>query len=334
MNGGTPAPAGEGEEEFVSPTEALTGQPRPGAPAAGPEERRRRAERSLRVAEAALARYATATHRKSRWRIATTLFAQAAALTDLGRFEEALAACDEVIRHYGQATDGPTQVLTAAALRYRRVCLRQLGETQELILTCDEVIRRYAQATDPLLAQEVLVARQERQAAAGGGTSIRPVRPDELEAVAALTVAAFQQYAPLVSPAFLRDWMSDAGRIGPRLERAEVLVAEHAGALAGTVTLYRNGEGYWMAEWPVEWATVRLLAVDPAARGLGIGRALVEACLERARALPAATVGLHTAGFMAAAQGLYESLGFVRVPSLDVSEEGAPEALAYRRDLA
>lgn len=130
---------------------------------------RRRAERSLAVSEAALVRYARATHRKSRWRIGTALFAKAAALVDLGRFDEGIAACDELVSHYGHAADTPTQVLTAAALRYRRKALKELGETRALIWTCDEVVRRFGAATDPVLRQEVAAAISERCAAGGGG---------------------------------------------------------------------------------------------------------------------------------------------------------------------
>ena len=63
---------------------------------------------------------------------------------------------------------------------------------------------------------------------------------------------------------------------------------------------------------------VRALAVAPDARGLGAGRALMHACLDRARAASAPAIGLHTADFMSAAVVLYQSLGFQRAPHLDI----------------
>jgi len=83
---------------------------------------------------------------------------------------------------------------------------------------------------------------------------------------------------------------------------------------------------------PVEWAVIRLLAVDPGARGLGIGRSLTEECVTRARRDGAGVVGLHTVGEMEVAQGLYERMGFVRDPHYD-QQSGRVRILAYRLDL-
>jgi ribosomal protein S18 acetylase RimI-like enzyme len=84
---------------------------------------------------------------------------------------------------------------------------------------------------------------------------------------------------------------------------------------------------------PVEWAVIRLLAVDPNARGLGLGRRLTEECISRARTDGASVVGLHTVVEMAIAQGLYERLGFVRDPRYDQWPGGNVKILAYRLDL-
>jgi len=66
-----------------------------------------------------------------------------------------------------------------------------------------------------------------------------------------------------------------------------------------------------------EWPIVRMLGVDPAARGAGIGRKLPQACIARARRDGAGLLALHTSPEMAAALDLYLKLGFrlaYRVP--------------------
>jgi len=83
---------------------------------------------------------------------------------------------------------------------------------------------------------------------------------------------------------------------------------------------------------PVEWAVIRLLAVDPGARGLGLGRCLTEECIARARRDGAKVVGLHTVPEMEVAHGLYERMGFVRDPRYD-QQPGRVTILAYRLDL-
>jgi ribosomal protein S18 acetylase RimI-like enzyme len=55
-----------------------------------------------------------------------------------------------------------------------------------------------------------------------------------------------------------------------------------------------------------------MLVVDPARRGQGAGRTLVDGCLRLAREAGAPAVGLHTSPIMASALRMYEALGFVR----------------------
>ncbi|HKP98910.1 MAG TPA: GNAT family N-acetyltransferase, partial [Actinomycetes bacterium] len=76
--------------------------------------------------------------------------------------------------------------------------------------------------------------------------------------------------------------------------------------------------------------------------GLGVGRLLLEACLERAQAAGAPVICLHTAEFMPAAVAIYEAAGFRRDPVHDFDAAGhlAPDGgvrpvpiLAFRLDL-
>ncbi len=67
---------------------------------------------------------------------------------------------------------------------------------------------------------------------------------------------------------------------------------------------------------------IHLLATDPRHRGQGIGRALVEAVLASARARHTQRVLLWTQPAMLAAQRLYRSVGFERVPERDFCASG------------
>ena len=111
---------------------------------------------------------------------------------------------------------------------------------------------------------------------------------------------------------------------------AEVLVAEAGGRLLGCVT-YVPGPGTPMAEsYEDGEAGIRMLGVDPAARGRGVGRLLVEACIGRARSAGCRGVFLHSTSYMHGAHRMYGRLGFVRVPARDWAHSSGLLLLAFR----
>jgi len=64
-------------------------------------------------------------------------------------------------------------------------------------------------------------------------------------------------------------------------------------------------------------AEISALAVDAAARGRGIGQALVQECMRRSAAMGLEETALSTQAEMAAARSLYERIGFHRRHDLD-----------------
>jgi ribosomal protein S18 acetylase RimI-like enzyme len=80
-------------------------------------------------------------------------------------------------------------------------------------------------------------------------------------------------------------------------------------------------------------AAFRMLVVDPAVQGRGVGELLVTTCLDRARAAGRRRMVLSTDPRMAAAQRLYQRLGFTRLPERDWSPVPGVDLLVYARDL-
>jgi len=134
--------------------------------------------------------------------------------------------------------------------------------------------------------------------------------------------AEFATIADLTATTYLAEGYGDESYestlrdVAGRARAATVLVAVIGGAVVGSVAVATKGGAYAEMAAPGE-AVIRMLVVDPAARGSGAGTALVRACLDAALADGCETVRLSTQATMTAAHRIYERLGFVRTPDRD-----------------
>ena len=107
-----------------------------------------------------------------------------------------------------------------------------------------------------------------------------------------------------------------ADRFDPLWEQS--WIAERDGTNVGCVFLVRESERV---------AKLRMLLVEPAARGLGVGRTLVAECLRFARARGYTTVTLMTNALLLAARRIYQAEGFRLVAEERKDQFGKPDGV-------
>ena len=136
--------------------------------------------------------------------------------------------------------------------------------------------------------------------------TIRPARSDELDLVRTL----FREYQAwldldLCFQSFEEELATLPGRYAPPTGR--LLLAEHDGKVVGVVASREIAPGI---------CEMKRLFVQPAAHGLGIGRALAERLIDEARSAGYRAMRLDTvAERMGNAVALYERLGFRDIPA-------------------
>ncbi|MEV0704251.1 GNAT family N-acetyltransferase [Saccharopolyspora sp. NPDC050389] len=160
-------------------------------------------------------------------------------------------------------------------------------------------------------------------------TTIRAARPAEYEAIGELSARAYTESGNLSTDIDYTMVLRDAAR---QAEQAELLVAIEDDEVRGTVTLVRPGSAYADVARPGE-LEFRMLAVAPEAAGNGVGQALVEAVIDRARADGMERVVLCVRDSVEPAQRLYRRLGFERRPDRDWHPAPDVNLLGYALEL-
>lgn len=140
------------------------------------------------------------------------------------------------------------------------------------------------------------------------GFEILDFSPQDSKELAKLAVSAFEQYKDVYD-----DWDVFISRIAamPSLvDTSEIIVAKIDDEIVGAVAYVPSHKP--KAEFfEPEWAVIRMLVVAPKARGQGIGKALTNECIKRAKRDGAKTVALHTSEIMQTALAMYLRMGFL-----------------------
>lgn len=155
-----------------------------------------------------------------------------------------------------------------------------------------------ARVIDAMVTIQSLVDSQARASA----FVLRPHRPGDMGWVTSANAAIYAQeygwdvtYEALVA----RITAEFIENFDPKRERC--WIAELNGERVGSVFLVRKTD---------EIAKLRLLIIDPKARGFGLGRRLVDECINHARSIGYRRMTLWTQSILTAARAIYRKAGF------------------------
>jgi GNAT superfamily N-acetyltransferase len=160
--------------------------------------------------------------------------------------------------------------------------------------------------------------------------SVRNAMTSEFEEIGKLLVQVYSQLAGFPKESEQPDYYKVLAGVGELTSKpgTELLVAvSSSGNIAGAVVYFSNMQYYGSggkATSEKNACGFRLLAVDPLARGQGIGKLLTNTCIQKAKDKKADQLIIHSTKAMQTAWRMYESLGFKRSEDLDFMQGELP----------
>ena len=159
--------------------------------------------------------------------------------------------------------------------------------------------------------------------------------PSEYDSIGRLMVHVYLQLDGFPKPNEQPGYYHMLAHVGDLTTKpeTELLIAINTEGNTGGAVVYFGDMKYYgsggTATKEVDSAGFRLLAVDPSARGMGLGKLLTNACIEKARTGKRKQVVIHTTKAMQVAWKMYMEIGFERSEDLDFVQ-GDLEVFGFR----
>ncbi|MFT3910361.1 MAG: GNAT family N-acetyltransferase [Ferruginibacter sp.] len=160
--------------------------------------------------------------------------------------------------------------------------------------------------------------------------TVRNAEPSEFLEIGKLMVQVYSQLEGFPKESEQPGYYKMLANVGELTNKpaTELLVAvSFESKIAGAVVYFSDMKYYGSggtATKEENAAGFRLLAVDPSARGSGVGKLLTNACIRKAKDKKLAQVIIHTTMAMKPAWNMYEHMGFKRSEDLDFMQGELP----------
>ena len=162
--------------------------------------------------------------------------------------------------------------------------------------------------------------------------TIRNAHPSEFEKIGQLMVEVYSQLEGFPSPTAQPKYYATLANVGaftlkPATELLVAVSNSKENYIAGALVYFEDMQHYGsggIAITEKNTSGFRLLAVDPAIRGKGIGKLLINECIQKARDKNHKQVIIHSTSAMKIAWKMYERIGFKRSEELDFMQQDFP----------
>ena len=157
---------------------------------------------------------------------------------------------------------------------------------------------------------------------------IREANLNEFSKIGALMVTVYSQLEGFPGPKESPTYYNKLKNVGELTNdpKVKLLVAVSSNGDIGGSVIYFGDMAYYGSDGTAtkekNAAGFRLLAVDPATRGKGLGKLLTKACIDLAKEQKQEQIVIHSTKAMQIAWGMYEKLGFKRSEDLDFKKGG------------
>jgi len=158
---------------------------------------------------------------------------------------------------------------------------------------------------------------------------IRNAHPTEFKSIGELMVRVYSQVEGFPKQNEQPEYYKLLYNIGELTNKqgTELLVAVEENQIIAGVVFFSDMQYYGsggIATREKDAAGFRLLAVDPPARGKGIGKLLTQECIRKTKEKHLGQLIIHTTQYMRNAWEMYERMGFKRSEDLDFMQGALP----------
>ena len=146
----------------------------------------------------------------------------------------------------------------------------------------------------------------------------RDANADDKEQLKELAIISYSQFEKVLTGenwSLLYENLKSENSYSNILAIAKCFVCEIENKIIGVAYIVPSGNPTEIFE--LNWSYIRMVGVNPAYRGKGIGKRLTQNCIDYARQNDEQIIALHTSEFMDSARYLYEKLGFKRIKEIE-----------------